>query len=108
MNKDVENALGAFAAYEASKDIFNHATGFITFIALLVGLKTNSKKVRNAAIAIGAVSAIDEIRMMAVAFRARKNAIEMTEDPEIVKDLTSIGTMLSKEKDNWKHQMALE
>lgn len=109
MNNETKNVLGTFAAYEAIKDAFNHVAGFVTFVALLIGLKSNSKKVRNTAFAIGIISAIDEIRMFTVALRSRKNALEMCDKPDEVKEATSVKNMLDFEsKENWKHQMGIE
>lgn len=109
MNDEARNTLGVFAAYEAIKDAFNHATGFITFVALFIGLKSNNKKVRNTAITISIISAIDEIRMFLVALRSRKNALAMCDDPDEVREQTSVTKMLTNESENnWKHQMGLE
>lgn len=98
--EDIEIGMAAMALHDRQADTINFISSMVSIISLLVGIKTENKKVKKVAFGVGIFTLIDQLRCIFVSvrkyFKVKNMLIDAGED-EVVEamSLKNIGDRIS-------------
>jgi hypothetical protein len=98
--EDIEIGMAAMALHDRQADTINLISSMVSILSLLVGIKTENKKVKKVAFGVGIFTLIDQIRCVFVSVKKysklKKMLIDASEDALVeAMSLKNIGDRIS-------------
>lgn len=89
--EDIEIGMAAMGLHDRQVDTINFVSSIVSILSLLVGIKTENKKIRKVAFGVGIFTLIDQIRCIFVSvkkyFKVKKMLIDAGEN-EVVEAMS--------------------